>query len=273
MLPPAEAPYRPARPSSVTVAFWLQLAVVVVLLLLIGLLIWHAVHWDAKIDRAARAVPDAHPAEVDSERFGNVIMSSMLGGLALLPAIGLAVTAPFVRQGHNAARILVFVAAGVPVLFGIGPGCVGAAFIPLAFVAAPPVEEPPPGSGTDGGWPESEFLNELYGNPDPADDTFLAAGWLGAGMVFVLIVAVVLLLALPPANRYFRPRPGPAAGLSPVAAQPFPYVLHPAGYGVHGVPPGYLICPDPAVHLAQRPTGADPSQSQPPQTPPYPPTS
>lgn len=259
MIQAAREPVRPARPASVTIAFWLQLATAAVLLLLIGLMVWHGVHWDGEIDRAARVVPDANPDEVHGERIGNVVMSATLGVPLLLLAVGLAVTAPFVRQGRNAARILVFVAAGVSLLIGLGPGCAGTLFLPFALFAGPPVQEGPPDSGTDGGWGESKFITELYSNPDPADDAFLAAGLLGVGTVFVLTVAVVLLLALPPATRYFVPRPAAGAGFYPVAAQPFPYVSNPAGNAVPAVAPGYMICPDPALHLAHPPGPATPT--------------
>lgn len=252
MLLTAQAPERPVRPSSVTVAYWLQLAVVVVLLLLIGLVVWHAVQWDGEIDRAARAVPDADPAEVAGERTGNAIMSAVLGGSALLPAIGLAVTAPFVRMGHNAARIVVFVVAGVAALFGIGPGCAGAAVIPFAFLAGPAVAEPPPGAGPDGAWEESRFFTELYGSSDPTEGVFFGGGLLGVATVLVLTLAVVVLLAVPPANRFFVPRPA--------SVQPMSYGPQPAGYAMPAVPPGYMICPDPAVHLAKGQAGAQPSE-------------
>ncbi|MBM0238925.1 hypothetical protein JNW88_20500 [Micromonospora sp. ATA32] len=57
-------------------------------------------------------------------------------------------------------------------------------------------------------------------------------------IVFALTATAVLLLALPPAHRWFVPGPRP-----PPAA----YVL----------PPGYLICPDPAAHPTTAP--ADPA--------------
>ncbi|MBM0231484.1 hypothetical protein JNW91_06175 [Micromonospora sp. STR1_7] len=57
MSPPAAAS-RPPRPATVTIAFWLQLAVVLVLLGLAALTVAQAVHFDGQIDRAVRLVPD-----------------------------------------------------------------------------------------------------------------------------------------------------------------------------------------------------------------------
>ncbi|TDB95011.1 hypothetical protein E1091_10505, partial [Micromonospora fluostatini] len=119
---PAE-PARPARPATVTAAFWVQLAQVAVLLLLVGLVVWYAVHWNGQIDRAVRLVPDADPDEVSGERINNVVTSSAFALPALLVAIVLAVTAPRVRRGRNGARITVLVAGGLQFVACLGMPC------------------------------------------------------------------------------------------------------------------------------------------------------
>jgi hypothetical protein len=48
---------RPPRPASVTVAFWLQIGAVGLLLGLIGLAVAHAVYFDEQISRAVALVP------------------------------------------------------------------------------------------------------------------------------------------------------------------------------------------------------------------------
>lgn len=258
MIQAATEPVRPVRPAAVTVAFWLQLVAAALLLLLIGLVVWQAVDWDGQIDRAARLVPDADPDEVRGERVTNVVMSSVLGVTALLLAVGLAVTAPYVRRGANSARILVFVAAGLPLLIFLVVGCPGALLLPLAF-APGPEGEPPSDAGAAVPWEESKFAETLYSTPDPVGDAFAIVGVAGTLAVVLLSVAVVLLLALPPASRYFVPRVAPA-GAYPIAM---------GASGMPLVPPGYMICPDPTLHFAHRPPGAEPSPSQipPPQTP------
>ena len=119
MTSPDTAPARPARPGSVTVAVWLQLATVAVLLLLIGLVVFAAVRYDAQIDRAVRLVPDADPTEVSHERSGNLFMTLAVGVPVLLLAGWLAATALPLRRGSNTARILVFVAAGAQLPVGV----------------------------------------------------------------------------------------------------------------------------------------------------------
>jgi hypothetical protein len=165
----------------------------------------------------------------------------------------LAVTAPFVRRGHNTARIVVFVVAGLAAICGIGPSCAGTAFIPFAFLAGPPLTEPPPDVGPEGAWEGSRFFTELYRNAAPTDDAFFGGGLLGLATVFALTVAVVVLLAVPPANRYFVPRHA--------STQLIPHPPQPAGYAMPVVPPGYMICPDPALHLIQRPDDGEDSPS------------
>lgn len=241
ILPDAEPP-RPARPTVVTVAFWLQLAAVVVLLGLIGLVVAEAVHYDGQIDRALRLVPDADPMEVSDERMSNIFMAASIGVPALLLAGWLAATALPVRRGSNTGRILVFVAAGAQLLLCLAQGCSGVFLIPLALAAGatdpgfdPSGDVPPDGAD----WQESKFLHTLYSQGDPPDVVF-AAGGIAVLAVLALTATVVLLLALPQANRYFKPR-HPA---SPAFGHPAPM-----GYGPV-VPPGYMICPDPALHLA-----------------------
>lgn len=251
MVQPAREAAPPIRPATVTVAFWLQLASAAVLLLLIGLLIWHAVYWNGEIDRAVRLVPNADPAEVAGERWSNVLMSAVLGAVALGLAGWLAVTAPYVRRGHNAARILVFAAAGVLLLICLGPTVLAPLAIPFAIAGAAWPQEPPPEAAADLGWEPSAFVETLHAEPHPIDDLFLAAGALGVGTVFLLIVAVVLLLTVPPAGRYF---------VSRVA----PYPTAKVASRLPRIPPGYMICPDPALHLAHPPTRPEPNPHPPP---------
>jgi len=59
--------------------------------------------------------------------------------------------------------------------------------------------------------------------------SFVAAG-IAVPLLLVLTAAVIVLVSVPPAGRYFVPRAAPAGPL----------------------PPGYMICPDPSLHLAER---------------------
>ncbi|MCW3813679.1 hypothetical protein ONA91_04300 [Micromonospora sp. DR5-3] len=231
----AAPPARPPRPTAVTTASWMQLAAAALLLVAAGLLVWHAIWWDGEIDHAARLVPDADPAEVDGERFGNVMMSCVLGVPVLLFAALLGVAARGVRRGSNGARIAVFVAGGLQLLVGVGQGCCAGAALPFFFAFGAPMEagDVPPEFLPE----ESTFSQTLYGT-DPQGDLFFAGGGLIALLVLGLTVTAVVLLALPTSHRWFVPQ----------AAEP-PRL--PAGYPAPSaflLPPGYMICPDPRAH-------------------------
>ncbi|MGC4760428.1 hypothetical protein [Micromonospora trifolii] len=268
MNPPATAS-RPPRPATVTIAFWLQLAVALVLLGLAALTVAEAVHFDGQIDRAVRLVPDADPAEVTGERQGNVAMTLILGVPAVLLAVWLAATAVPVRRGANLARILVFVASGAQLLVCFAQCCSGGFLVPL--LTMPEMgDEPPP--DWDEEWETSTFFDTLYSGTDPWDDLFFPAAGLGVLTVLALSAAVVLLLALPPANRWFVPRTADEALPGPAWAMPGPTYV-PPGYGYPTVPflplpPGYLICPDPAAHLTPGAPSSPPGPTGPSAAPP-----
>ncbi|MFC8297405.1 hypothetical protein [Micromonospora orduensis] len=275
MSPPATV-IRPPRPATVTIAFWLQIAVVLVLLGLAALVAVEAVHFDSQIDRAVRLVPDADPSEVAGERQGNVAMALIFGVPAVLLAVWLAVTAAPVRRGANVARILVFVASGAQLLVCFAQCCSGGFLVPLLTAAE--METDPPAEW-DEEWESSTFFDTLYAGTDPWDDLFFPAAGLGVLTVLTLSTAVVLLLALPPANRWFVPATAPAEAHPATTAWAFPVPSYaPTGYGYPGlppmppgpgvpgllppgqpVPPGYLICPDPAAHLAPGTTAGPPA--------------
>lgn len=267
MTAPTDAPVRPPRPRTVTVAFWLQLTAVLVLLGLLGLVIAQAIQWDGRIDDAVRAVPDADPDEVRAERWSNVIGTLFIGVPVLLLAVWYAATARPVHRGGNTARILVFVASGAQLLVCLGQGCLGVLFVPMLFAAGAdeevvyPDEEGMP----EDFWEESPFLDALYGSTDPFEAVFFPLAMLGALSVFLLTVTVVLLLALPPAHRWFVPaKPTRPAPPMPPYLEPA-YGYAPPGYVAPGyappgylpVPPGYLLCPDPSVH--PQPPGTPPA--------------
>ncbi|MFU8872365.1 hypothetical protein [Micromonospora sp. SL4-19] len=287
MITPGTAPARPVRPAVVTVAFWLQIAAVAVLLVLAALVVVGAVYYDGQIDEALRQVPDADPMEVSDERSGNVFMALTMGVPALLLAAWLAATAMPLRRGSNTARILVFVAAGAQLLLCVGQSCGGLLVIPflLAVAMGDPGYDPALDTGPEGAdWEQSKFLDVLYGQGDPG--TVLAFGGIGVALVLVLTAAIVVLLLVPESRRWFRPSPAawpaplgyaywpgyPAAAYPP--AHPattyppgYPPAAYPPAHAAATYPPGYPpatyppavmplpLCPDPALHLAHPPTG------------------
>ena len=246
---PAAVP-PPPRPVTVTIAFWLQLAAALILLGLAALVVVEAIQWDAAIDRAVRQVPDADPNEVRAERVSSITMSVILGVPALALGLWMALTAPGVRQGSNTARIMFFVAGGAQLLFCFFQACAGMFFVPLIAFGA--VEEPyydedlPP----DGDfWQESDFFETLYGEPSVSEAVIFSLAGFGVMTVLLLTATVVLLLALPPANRWFVPKPEPEFPSPLTAGGDIPHVYLAAYYP----PPGYLMPPG---HL---PPGAYPA--------------
>ncbi|MFC4039468.1 hypothetical protein ACFO1B_13640 [Dactylosporangium siamense] len=220
---------RPPRPAQVTVAFWLQLAGAALLLGFVGVAIAHAVHFDGAIDRAAALVPDADPGEVSDERTSNVVGTLFVGVPALLLAGWLAVTARPVLRGSNIARIFVFVAGGGQLLLAATQACGGFLLLPLAFAFSGD-EDVIVDDGVS--WEESGFQDALYNSSGLFTEVFFLSGFAVALLVLTLSGAVVLLLALPPASRYFVPR-----------------AAAPAWPAFPGGPMPYVICPDPSAHF------------------------
>ncbi|MEV8511953.1 hypothetical protein [Dactylosporangium sp. NPDC051484] len=244
---------RPPRPAQVTIAFWLQFAAVALLLGIAGLVVAYAVHFDGEISRAAALVPDTNPAAVSSERSGNVFAALFLGMPTLLLAVWLAATAVPVLRGSNIARILVFVAGGGQLLVCLLPSCGGFLLAPLFFALdngdVSGFDEMPP--------QDSKFLETLYSGSDTFAEVSVPLGVAGALAVLGLTGAVVLLVALPPAHRYFVPR---------TPAPPAPAWLAPVHHGGgYPLPAPYMLCPDPSVHFA--PVAAPPATEPPPAAP------
>ncbi|MFI7430246.1 hypothetical protein ACIBPB_24900 [Micromonospora sp. NPDC049836] len=268
------APARPTRPGAVTVAYWLQLATVAVLLLIVCLVVVETVRYDAQIDEVLRRVPDADPAEVSGERAGNVFMACFMAIPALLLAGWLGATALPLRRGSNVARILVFVAGGAQLLLCVGQVCLGLLIAPLAMfaVADAPEFDSSTGMPPDAGWEESKFLETLDTQSDGPGAVVSAVGGLGVLLVLGLSAAVVVLLLLRDSRRWFGGEapsggPWPGYGYPPAAGYYGPYhpqpswptpppgqPAWPAGAGQPFWPvPGHPVCPDPSVHFDRAP--------------------
>ncbi|HTJ33727.1 MAG TPA: hypothetical protein VL738_10890 [Dactylosporangium sp.] len=249
-------PVRPARPAQVRVAVWLQLAVVALLLGLIGLVVSYAVHFDQVITDVAARFPGTDPDEVSGARSDNVASTLFVCVPALLVAAWYSATAVPLLRGSNVARILMFVAGGGLVALVLTQFCAG---LPLGLLTS--AIHVGDSVVVDGFYEDQGFLDALYNHPDTFGVAALIAG-IGATLLVVgLSGAVVLLLALPPASRYFvPPKPVPPPFAMPYAYFPAVYPGHPAPGGPAGPMP-YMICPDPSAHLAPRPAEAQPAQA------------
>ncbi|WP_327003254.1 hypothetical protein OHA72_50640 [Dactylosporangium sp. NBC_01737] len=242
---------RPPRPAQVTVAFWLQLAAVALLVAILGVAVAHAVYYDGEISRVAALVGGVDPGEVRDERASNIMATLFIGVPALVLAVWFGVTARPVLRGSNLARIFVFVAGGGQLLLATGQTCGGFLLAPLAFSAMDAGADDVMDDGVS--WENSEFTDTLYSSTEVFSGVLFLGALLVAVLVLAITVAVVLLLALPPAHHYFTPRaPKPPAVWPP----------HPA-LG----PMPYYICPDPSAHLPAAPpatvTAGPPAAAQP----------
>jgi hypothetical protein len=227
----------------VTVAYSLQLALVGTLLLLVGVTIADAVHYDGLIDQAVRV---AGPSGGDAamERGTNLSDALVTGLVALLFAAWLGIAAIWLRRGRNVARILSLVGLGAPLVLSALMCVVSALFGSLifGFMSAMPDEGFTDGEGFTGDegfaeWDGSDFYQEL--------DRLDGKGWSiafdvvsAAAVVTVILlgIAILVLLLTGSSHRYFcPPRQAPRT--------PYQPYLHPAQF--HGYPPA---CPYPPAH-------------------------
>ena len=247
----------------VTVAFWLQCALIFALLVLVGVAVAEAIRYDGLVDQAALGTnPD--PEDLLFERTTNVEGALFTTLPLMVLAIWLGLTAAWVRRGSNVARILTWVGLGAPVLLS-GLFCiVGGVFGVLLFAALGAAPEDDFDSGEefpDGGFSSldsSDFYDRLA-NLDSGgwSVAFGAIGTTFAAIALLLALAVGVLLLTGTANRYFRPE-----GAKPRRPQnPFWYAGQPVPGGhPHPVqaPPWPAAPPSPYAPMAPTPHPAAP---------------
>ncbi|GAA1893839.1 hypothetical protein [Asanoa iriomotensis] len=197
--PPAA---RPPRPTTVTVAFWLQLAAALLLFLMVGLTVAYAVYFDQLIDRAVELVPDVDPADVSSERTSNMVMAAVVGSVFLVGSLAFAATAWPLRRGSNAARIVTFIVSGLHFVACLLP-CVGSMVIFPFFLTGPDIGYVDPEAMP---YEEARFFEVLYEQTTSTEEAFFAGLSLGGLLEMILVIAIVILIVVPPAHRFFAPR-------------------------------------------------------------------
>lgn len=182
--PPPGAPPARIRPATVTVASWLLVLVVV----------FAAVYLIASI----AALPDFVDAfeeafaGTESDDFATVAawFTLIAGVVYLLVGIALAILAIFNNRGRNPARIVTWVVGG------LGVCCGGLNLISTAVGSVTSNM----GGGSD--TPDAEEMERIFTEHLPG---WLAPVTLTANLAGVLlVVAALLLLALPPSNEFFR---------------------------------------------------------------------
>ncbi|HEX5542469.1 MAG TPA: hypothetical protein VFX60_13060 [Micromonospora sp.] len=267
--PPA-VPVRPARPGTVTVAVYLQLALVGLLLAVVGLAVAHALHYDELIDGAVHAA-DADPATVSNERAHNTMETVLIGGPVLLLAAWFGACAVPLYRGSNVARILTLVAGGLELVACCVPA--GAMFGLIPVMVA--VEEArsdedwagEPLNQEENSWgEESAFYDALSAGEN---EWFFALGALAMLVAFALCIAIMVLLLTPATNRYVDPRPDPFTGAWPIPTHGYP-IGHPYPtyvYPADPYPPHPGPVPPPANPAAAQPESAGPTVADPPNPP------
>ncbi|HEX6871748.1 MAG TPA: hypothetical protein VF163_11675 [Micromonosporaceae bacterium] len=204
----------------------------------------------ASLGPVRQAIEDEYAGQPDAE---TIQVATTIGiGLGvvvpLLMVAGCVVLAVMVGKGKNPARIVTWVLAGVSLLC-YGCGLLGTAVGNLV-----------PTAGTDPAAGDIEGIEAAVPAWQQVASTVLSV------LLLALMLVIIVLLALPAANDYFRKEqevwlpptwPDPAAGGYPPAGYP------PAGYPPADYPAGYLSSGDPSAGYppASYPVGYQPSGS------------
>lgn len=240
MSQPVSATPRP-RPQAVTVAGAL-LVVVAVLAVINGIV---GMLTAGRMADAAREAYRSVPEVADqADNLANIARASGIGGgvLYILGAVGLVVLAMLNLRGRQAARIVTWVLAGLGVLC-CGCGAIGNAFQGLTSRM---------GSSANGAAAREAQQKMLDAQPGWYRPVNLTVAIIGV----ICLIVVIILLALPASNAYFKP--APAAWQPPGGGDPA-YPTYPGATGQPG--PAAPDQPGGQVGWSQR------DQSYPPERP------
>ncbi|MBF9130714.1 hypothetical protein I0C86_17360 [Plantactinospora sp. S1510] len=224
------------RPGSVTISSYLLYAAAVLLAVV-------AITGLSTIGTVSEVYGDAYAgSSVEGAEDFIVGVSAFVAVVQLLFAVGYVVLALLNNQGRNGARIATWVVAG------LGVCCTG---VGLGGTAAGGMN-----TSSTGDMPDPKVIQERLEDALPP--------WTGplslvcSILVFVLLLAVIVLLALPASNAFFRKQP---AGFEP----PVPGAAYPGQVASSGGEPAYPAYPqqssgtDPAYPGQTPPSGTDPS--------------
>jgi hypothetical protein len=188
--PPSGASAPAARPGTVSLATTLLYLLTLLSVISVVLAIYQATFYDkAKIQQIYEDA-GMDRATAEGAAVGASVGVYFAAAFALLIAAGYLISAIFVGKGKQWARILTWVWAG---LFGVCCGIAG-----LAGQAATGMLS---GMGNTGGIDQAKVQQDIMD---------LIPGWLNTvtivlGVISLLsAIAVIILLALPPSNPYFR---------------------------------------------------------------------
>lgn len=218
---------RGPRPATVTVAAAFQAAAVALLLTVLGLA-WAAyAQYDGWIDEAAAAT-HASAADISGERTSNLVGTIIASVIVLLMVVWFAVLLRPMLRGSNVGRVLSVVGAfALPGLALVGTllSCVFGALLFMVLADG--------GAGFDpvaGDFPGEEFSSDYSFQDKLLEMQSSQFSWSDPiGMIIlpllVLLVAVGVLLVIPPTNRWFNP--------SKQVAKPFPVYFPGYAYPAH----------------------------------------
>jgi xanthine/uracil permease len=180
----APAPGPKVRPGSVSTAS-LLLYVSAVLLLIVAAVSFTSL---GEMQKIVNEIYADDPQTQEAARVGQIVGIAVTAIIYLLIAIGLVVLGIFVGKGKQPARIITWVVSGLAVLC-LGCGLAGSAVSNSL-------------SGLGGGDARSE---ELLKRIQEATPGWVAATTLTLQIVcLIAMIAVIILLALPGSNEYFR---------------------------------------------------------------------
>jgi len=217
------------RPGVVTAASSLLYFCAVVLVVVAGLGL-------LQMDKTSKITEEVLAGTPGGDSAGTLVRVSLIGAAALdiVLAIGIVVLGVFVGKGKQPARIITWVVAGLGVL------CIGCS------LAA--------GGLSLSNTPEQKLLAERLSQEMPAWQTAISTAL--NGLSVIALVAVIIMLALPAANDYFRKE-------QEVWVPPTTWPQD-----MSGIPP---LPPPPGTPGAPPPYPGQPGQYPPSQPPTYPP--
>lgn len=181
---------RPPRPATVTIAFVLLVLAAVLILLPLISLIYELSHFESLLRRAAES-SGSDPAARSDARTTEQVGGAIGIGLLILASISLLVPSMFLLRGSNVGRVLSCIAAALATLCCFAGG---------AFAIA--------GQRTPD---TSELERELTRLQTEETPTWVGLSGLPAALVPLLAIAALVMLLLPPSNRFFRPPAAPQA--------------------------------------------------------------
>jgi hypothetical protein len=188
----------------VTIAFVLLVLAGVLILLPLISLIYDLAHFDDLLRRAVERTgndPAARAQAHATELVGNTIAIV----LVVLTSVALLVPAVFLPRGSNVGRILSCIGAGLAALC-----CCAGAALAFAGQSAPDTSD------------LQREVTRLQAEETPA---WVGLSVLPAALVPLLGIAALVLLVVPPSNRFFRP---PGILSEPTAYQYGGYYAYPA---------------------------------------------